>query len=468
MADHVCTTVGQLNTALANAVAGDTIYPRGVEGGGSGYYQTTNDTTGVSEVRVNAGFHFANGGSSNSNRITLKAYPGDSRPTLSNRPSGSTAYFRFPTITFGAHSYITIDGINVDGAIFPFTDQNGGVWSVTGTAMTGGSTWNIIKNCEIWEGWETIASGGDGNWAGIYGCGQTFLLLQNNFIHDINLTGNCNNLSSMTGIKLFSCIDTITEYNTVYKVIGYSQAACLDDKQDSFRNTHRFNWFEDVSTGPRIQNQSSSGAASAATGTKFYQNIIILGNYNGRAFTHEAGAISDYEFYNNSISLMAGSEVPGSDDGLSYAGNNDYPTTAGYGGAKFYNNIFYGPTSNKNLAAYAQMFASGGLCDYNHYSDSAKDFRYYLTTYADLAAWQAVFDSHASSGDPLYTNPSSQILTLQVGSPCLNTGKVGGVSGGANINKGCYLTGVEQIGHDFTPGAPANDIPPFITVMRRF
>jgi len=466
VADHVCTTVGQLNTAFANAVAGDNILPRGVEGGGSGYYQTTNDTTGVSEVRINAGFHFANSGSSG-NPITLKPYPGDTPPTLSNRPSGSPSYFRFPTITVGANSYITIDGIKVDGAIYVFSDQNGGSWSITGTTMTGGGTRNIVKNCEIWEGWETTANGGDGNWAGIFGCGQTFLLLQSNLIHDINGTANCNNMSSMTGIKLFSCIDTITEYNTVYKVIGYSQAACLDDKQDSIRNTHRFNWFEDVSTGPRIQNQKSGAGASAATGTKFYQNLIFLGNYNGRGFTHEAGPITDYEFYNNSIVAMLGSVLPGSDDGVAYAGNDDYPATAGYGGAKFYNNIFYGPTSSKNLAAYAQMFASGGLCDYNHYSDTTLDFRYYLTTYADLAAWQAVFDANATSGNPLFTNASGQILTLEAGSPCINTGKVGGVSGGANITKGCYITGSEQIGHVAPPADPTNPLPPFITIMRR-
>lgn len=454
MADHVCTTVGQLNTAFANAVAGDNILPRGVEGGGSGYYQTTNSP---GDVRTDGGFHFANSGSSG-NPITLKPYPGDTVPTLSNRPSGSTSYFAFPTITFGQHSYITIDGIKVDGSIYVFDNAT---FTVTGTAMSGGQTGNIIKNCEIWEGWETIAAGGDGNWAGIYGCGQTFLLLQNNYIHDINGTGNCNNLSSMTGIKLFSCIDTITEYNTVYRVIGYSQAACLDDKQDSIRNTHRFNWFEDVSTGPRIQNQSSNGGASPATGTKFYQNVIILGNYNGRAFTHEDGPVTDYEFYNNTILVQAGSVVPGSDDGIVYSAN-------GNNGAKFYNNIFYSPTSSKNMASYAAIFGGSGLCDYNHYSDTTLDFRHGATTYTDLAAWQAVFDAHASSGSPVFTNLGSLILTLAGGSPCLNTGKVGGVSGGSNVNKGAYLTGSEQIGYSAADDEdPPSSVPPFITVMRR-
>lgn len=435
MADHVVTTVAELNTALAAAVAGDNILVR------AGYYQTTNDTTGVSEVRENAGFHFSNSGTSG-NPITLKPYPGDAVATLANRPSGSTAYFRFPTITFGLHSYITIDGLKIDGAIYMF-DNN--TFSMSGTSMTGGQTGNTIKNCEIWEGWETIASGGDGNWAGIYGCGQTFALIRNNYIHDINDTGNCNNLSSMTGIKLFSCIDTITEFNTVRRVVGYSQAACLDDKQDSIRNTHRFNWFENVATGPRIQNQSSSGA-SGATGTKFYQNVIILGNYNGRAFTHESGLLSDYQFYNNTIVVQQGSVAPGSDDGMVYA-----PTTDD--GATFYNNIFYSPTASRNMAAYTAIFGGGGLCDYNHYSDSSLNFRYGATDYADLAAFQATgFEAHPTSGDPGFTNLGALILTLAGGSSCLNSGKTGGVIGGSNINKGAYLTGSEVIGYSASTG----------------
>lgn len=430
MADHVVTTVAQLNTALAAAVAGDNILVR------AGYYQTTNSPA---DVRQDGGFHFSNSGTSG-NPITLKPYPGDAVPTLANRPIGTTSYFAFPTITTGQHSYITIDGIKVDGAIYLYDNT----FSITGTAMSNGQTGNIVKNCEIIEGWETIAAGGDGNWTGIYGCGQTVLLLRNNYIHDINNTGNCNNLSSMCGIKLFSCIDSITEYNTVRRVVGYSQAACLDDKQDSIRNTHRFNWFEDVSTGPRIQNQSSSGA-SGATGTKFYQNVIILGNYNGRAFTHESGLLTDYEFYNNTIVVQQGSVVPGSDDGMVYSGTAD-------DGAKFYNNIFYSPTSSKNMASYTAIFGGGGLCDYNHYSDSTLDFRYGATTYTDLTAFQAVFDAAASSGDPVFTNLGALNLTLGGGSPCLNTGKVGGVIGGSNINKGAYLTGSEQIGYSAATG----------------
>lgn len=439
MADHVCTTVGQLNTALATAVAGDNILVRGVEGGGSGYYQTTNDTTGVSEVRENAGFHFAHSGSVG-NPITLKTYPGDTTPTLSNRASGSTSAIPFPTITFGLHSYIVIDGIKVDGAIFMFVDI--GTFTMSGVVMSGGQTGNVIKNCEIWEGWET--TGPNGNWSGIRIQGQTSTLVQNNYIHDINDLGNCSDTSSMCGIKIYSGINSIYEYNTIRRVVGYSQAACIDDKQDSIGNTHRFNWFEDVSTGPRIQNQASVGAAPA-TGTKFYQNVIILGNYNGRAFTYESGPVDDYEFYNNTIVAQSGSTI----EGMVYA-----PVDA-QDGAKFYNNIFYSPASTFNIQSYAPIFGGGGLCDYNHYSDTSLDFRYDATTYANLAAWQAVFDSHASSGSPVFTNLGTLDLTLGGGSPCLNTGKTGGTSGGSNVNKGAYLTGSETIGYTALADSPS-------------
>lgn len=431
MADHVCTSVAQLNTALAAAVAGDNILVRGVEGGGSGYYQTTNDTTGVSEVRVNAGFHFSNSGTSGS-PITLKKYPGDTTPTLSNRASGSTAAIPFPTITFGENSHIVVDGIKVDGAIFVFSTTG----TISGSTMSGGRTGNVIKNCEIWEGWETTANGGDGNWSAIRGEKQTFLLVQNNYIHDINDLGNCNNPSSMCGIKLFKSIDSTVEFNTILRVHGYSQAACIDDKDASIRNTHRYNWIEDVATGPRIQNQGES-----AVGTRFYQNVIILGAYNGRGFTQEDGAITGYEFYNNTIIVTAGSVEPGADDGMVYASQFS-PGVAG----KMYNNIFYSTTSYKNMTAYASIFSSG-ICNYNHYANAALPFRYGATNYANLAAIQGVIEANASSGNPLFTSLALKNYILSVGSPCINTGKVGGISGGADVNKGAYITGTEIIGY---------------------
>lgn len=428
MAIHVCTSVAQLNTALATAVAGDTIQIR------AGYYQTTNAGT-PSNQRNDGGFHFANSGTLG-NPITLTRYPGDAAPILANRPNGSSAYFNFPTITF-PRNYIVIDWIRVDGAIYSFCDT----YSVVGTTLVNGRTGNVIKNCEVWEGWETT---GDGNWCGIRVEGQV-ATLENNYVHDMNQFGNNANPSSQCGIKVFSGVGSTGRYNTIKNCLNGSQAPYIDDKADSINNTWCYNWGENLSNGNRIQQQSSpGGTADPATGTRWFQNITIIGNVNGRGFTQEEGPIDDYSYFNNLTVIDVAPETPGSDDGMLYAANSG----SGQAGGQFYNNINYIPTSFRGVSSYAPTFTAAGFCNYNHYSKTTCPFRHSATNYPNFAAWQAApFDANGTSGDPLFVNAAGRNFHLQPSSPCKNAGRVGGTGAGAVIDQGPYVNGIRAIGH---------------------
>lgn len=453
MADFVCTNVSQLNTAMSNATQGDRILVRGPGGGGStGYYQTTNDLGSGPSNRSAGGFSFGHSGTSGS-RITLMRYPGDAQPTLANRPSGSSAYFAFPTITFGGNDYCTVDGLKIDGSVFMFDT---GSYSGS-TTMSGGGIGNWVTNNEIIEGWETIASGGDGNWSGVRVEWQRDAIIRNNYIHDINATGNCNNQSSMCGVKLFSGHTALVEYNSIKNVLGTSQRGGIDDKQDSFFNTHRYNWIENVGACPLGGNQQSSPSAPAGTGTQWYGNVCICGDADSaHMFKWESGPMNDQQIYNNTCYIGTQTIViPDDVDGGLVLAQGDAQD-----GLKLFNNIYYitnvSGSFPSNMSCYANIFTGGGLCDYNHYHRTTSQWRSGGTVTSSLATWQAAgFDTsgHVTSGDPLFTTNGSN-FHLGGSSPCLGTGRTGGTSGGSAVDKGAYFNGITSVGHG--AAAPQN------------
>jgi hypothetical protein len=103
------------------------------------------------------------------------------------------------------------------------------------------------------------------------------------------------------------------------------------------------------------------------------------------------------------------------------------------------------------------------LMDYNAYGVSESKFAMHdydggASRSTTLSAWRTVLSSLSVSGeeaasfagDPLFvdsggTDPAD--FQLQAGSPCKDTGRIGGVSGGGTVDMGCW-GGASQIGAD--------------------
>jgi hypothetical protein len=130
-----------------------------------------------------------------------------------------------------------------------------------------------------------------------------------------------------------------------------------------------------------------------------------------------------------------------------------------------YNNIIYDQAVSADKSSVALNVNGDGVVDYNFwftstsgpiwstYANETATSRDNVSTYA---AWKTAMggsvDSHGISGsDPLFT--ASGVLAaryqLQVGSPALNVGKTGGVSGGATVHMGAWDGIVTRIGSDF-------------------
>lgn len=103
---------------------------------------------------------------------------------------------------------------------------------------------------------------------------------------------------------------------------------------------------------------------------------------------------------------------------------------------------------------------AGFLTDFNcFYGLTTLNLRFIDDSVADspyttLAAWQAHrsdLDPNSLGTDPLLIGPVSSsapvtAFKLQASSPCKNAGRVGGVSGGAAVDMGAFLSSGDTIG----------------------
>jgi hypothetical protein len=417
--------VGAFNTVQAGlnaaTTAGDWVLI------GDGTYDCTSDGSGDADVDGGCTVQ----GSGTSGSAIVITYATTARgPVIRNANTATpTAYSQAnnPTLNVTGHDYITIRGLTIQGSIRAFNEKP--------TSLTALKLGLLIEGNEITRGW---ADPDDGNWSGVWLEGCRFSSVRGNYIHDITnkLTG-AGLQSSLSGIKLYSCIDSTYEYNTVLNAIevsGGSHAGGIDDKQDSIRNVHRYNDFKGVQNCLRFQNQHALGTA---TGTQAYGNLCRLGSASGirYAVEFEDGGFTDLTIYNNTF-------AGGWNWGMHF-------TTEGnpVRGLTVYNNAFRGMTG---LNVDTEGGSNGStnawrLLDYNFYGK--RDYRLRSSTHGSRSAMSRAEGVERNGCEVArdrackswgFTNEAGDNYTLLASSPLKNAGRTGGTSDGMPVDIGAF------------------------------
>ena len=363
---------------------------------------------------------------------------------IANGPVGcTTTTCDNATITTAEHSYIRIGSTD---ALYGTSGRlviRGGVFA-HGTSTASRAPGIVIQGNEITQGWEDP---GDGNWSAIRLENLDGAYVGRNYIHDIVMTSGGTNGSSCTGIKLYTAIDSIIEYNTIQRAGNTancgpngsfpSQAGGIDDKADSVRNTHRFNYIEDINVGIRIEQQEAQ--FSGSTGTVAYGNVIVRtgsvtdGADHGAIVT-EAGVIFDYAVTSNTISGF----------GLAVV----LKGAISAGGFTFRNNIIHGVSggnpANRNYFDDGSTFALAGFNTNTNFNafDSNADYQVDGTS-TTIAAWRTASSRDANSHEENptcggFTSGSDNAFHIASGT-CFTGSSSGGIQGayGASGSTGC-------------------------------
>lgn len=304
-------SVDNANTGWAAVcTAGDTLWIRAKADATETIASNNND-----DARWHGGLKVPCSGTSG-HPVAVRAFAGEIGK-LANGPVGCTsATCDNTTLSTAEHNYVEIG--SADG-LWSATNhlEIRGMLAARGLDVFTLSSGVKVTGVELTQGWDD-----DGNWSPLRLENLSAPYVAHNYIHDVSLTpdglGNCAqypdhcNASSGTGIKLFTAINSIIEYNSIYRVctaancgtrgVTPSQAGGIDDKQDSNGNTHRFNYIEDVNVCLRIENQNA--LLSSASGTRFYGNVCVRKNAmadgDGRgAWVLADGPISDVTLDHN-------------------------------------------------------------------------------------------------------------------------------------------------------------------------
>jgi hypothetical protein len=364
-----------LTTAMASAIAGDTVNFRG------GTYRIAKVTPEGTGLRP-AVFP-ANDGQKDK-EIVFKAYNGEAVffDNSANQGSATTV----PTYgTFG-NSYIIWDGINTKA--IPDGNQTG-----RGVSIASHSSNIVVRNAAI-EGYPSGKS--NNNCIRIEKAKN--ILIENCKIWNANSnTGADHNCS---GIELYAGEDV-----TVRKCDIFNCYTGVYDKNNATRNNYYQNHLYNLKKGFLI-----NGKWDIADNVSIFKNIIRNCSVWGVELfdATNGGSLVNAKIYNNTFYNNSGNAFTG-DDG------NEY-------GTEFFNNVVYG------AATAVRFFKAPAFADYNCYFEVSK--LAYGTVYSSLAAWNSstVYDRNSISQNPELKNPGSaspsDYMPL-IGSPCIGAGRYG-------------------------------------------
>lgn len=430
----------------ASCAAGDTVYIRAYDDNTTEHQATSNGD----DFRWHGGLRVPCSGTAVS-VITITNYPGEIG-RIANGPAGcSSATCDNATISTAEQSYIRIgstDGLyGTSGRLVVR-----GMIGAHGTSTSSRAAGIVIVGLEATQGFDD-----DGNWSPIRLENLDGAWVHHNNIHDVIMTSDglaqcpgsypdhCN-ASSGGCIKLFTAVDSIIEFNTCKDACDLSncggrglvasQAGGIDDKADSVRNLHRYNYIEDVNVCVRIQNQASGGGIpfASATGTQIYGNVCVRvgtvtdGAGHGAIVT-EAGPITDLLVHHNTFDnfglvLFGKSTITAG--GLTWRDN-------------ITGNITGGDPANRNIYDDGSAFALSvfsASSDYNAY-DSDADYQVDSTS-TSIGLWRTASGIDANSTEAVtpcggFIAGSDSNFHIDVGSGCLTGSSTGNQQGAYGV-----------------------------------
>jgi hypothetical protein len=386
-------------------------------------------------------------------------------------------------------SYITIDGLTINGNGYTTTGASGGCHLIqfygnygSGSSSDANQTGIVIQNCELFG--ISIVPGGSsgGNYAAIFLEGCYNCIIQNNYIHDITTTVG-DEEGHVHGGEEYGCHNNQWIYNTF--------ANCLSgiEAKDACTGTVvAYNYFYNI-TNPTSAQQAGSAPLSGFDGYSQYAgspyivtgpspiNYLIHHNVFDSCFTITETDLAAYyrlcpmNVYNNTVYDTAGT-----------CGWNLRQQPSG--NLIFYNNLYWGSGNGVSggVSGKLGVEAKNNLeIDYNCWYQSSGNYASWWgigpntsnVTYSTFAAWKSAIqaslsgaEAHSITSNPMFRTtivPGNGPTQFQLasGSPCIGTGQ-----GGVNI--GAWDGTVTQIGCSFAPGSASagNPVPaaPALTV----
>lgn len=388
-----------VQTALSNAVAGDTVYWL------DGVYTDSSSTW-------EQAFNPSNSGTPG-NPIIFKSY----------NPQGAVITGRNRQVmAFGINNknHITIDGFYVDGQLGAY----------------GNSSYIDIKNNEVVGG---AIQGTDTslNWGIIFNGSITNSVISNNYVHDMLYSGN--QTHNTAGIMILAGPSGSSQYNIIeYNTVDATNVGdAYGQKGGNINyNIWRYNFAINAIWG--FLGMGSTNNAYYSTNNEFYQNIIINSDY---AFYDDHNC-NNNKIYNNSAYNV---------DEFYHSGS--YGNPENNTNEQLWNNLSYGTNIKR---AY---FRAGGtvatpvttVLDYSDYNNHYNYINWYYrekspTQNYNLSTFQSNegFDANSSILIPNYVNPGgvAPIDYKRISYP--NNGRGGNY---ASVS-GAYITGDEIIGYN--------------------
>ena len=399
-------------TAMANAVAGDTVYFRGGQGGNysvpGGYY----------EMPV---WNPSRSGTAG-NPITFTNYPNET-PIIIN----TTQYSSDPIMGSNGYSYITIDGFQ-----FGTGASNEGIAALR---FQSANNW-IVKNC-VWK----CVNLGSYNWGpntqAIYSDGAAGGTMYNALIQNCLFTGGQSAIDQhFNFINIYFTNQLTIEYCTFE--LGWGG---VNLKNGGVDFTVRYNFFRNIQDYG-YGSLKLGGQGGPWSNVNIYQNVFIQAAGTNAAIC-PWGSGSGLHIYNNTIYGVA--------SGM-YA-DSESPTITNL---DIYNNVAQTPT----YTAVFQTRTTLAYMDYNIFY-GAQSWTYQGSNSASLAAWKARgWDTHSYYENPVFANAGGSLPSnYKISAAHKNSGRGGAYSSVI----GAYITGNEQIGYvnpSGSPPPPPPDPPP--------
>lgn len=343
--------------------------------------------------------------------------------------------------------YVTVDGlvfknppVGAHNLIFGGSSDYGHPPHINGV---------VVKNCEFTsQDFTNMKVGNNGqcvDFQGVLGG-----LVQNCYFHNFTgpnwggSGGPTDTSIHMMAVQLWYSQGCILEYNTVVGGLGF-----MGKEFQNFGNTIRYNYID--TSGWKnayclwdFSNEPSDPAPSAGFSNSIYNNVLVGVSDLLSSDTYTWYNPGSVNFYNNTSYVVPDTSI------LILGFRAKTPA----GDFSSYNNIFQLTTSGSYQITNA---SAPNVVDYNaYYSSAGNQWGYYSSNTSTppagfpttLSAWQtdlgSAVDAHSVVGtNPLLLSPGTtgsgaSSYKLQVGSPCIGAGRVGGTSGGTSVDMGAW------------------------------